>query len=62
VAGFIGEPPYAVIAVELDEQPGLLVISNLIDADTTQAVVGTRVALTFETRADGTQLPQFRPA
>jgi hypothetical protein len=55
--GFDG--PFACIAVELDEQPDLLVVTNLLGAPPEDAVVGRRVRVCFEYLADDVVLPQF---
>ena len=61
VQGFQDAIPYACVAVELDEQPGLLVVGNLVEAPVDQARVGLPVEVTFEELGDGFLLPQFRP-
>src|SRR5688572_454418 len=48
VQGFEEVVPYAVIAVELDEQPGLLLLGNLLDAPAGEARIDTRVQVDFE--------------
>jgi uncharacterized OB-fold protein len=55
--GFDG--PFACIAVELDEQPDLLVVTNLLSATPEDAVVGRRVRVCFEALAGEVVLPQF---
>ena len=62
VAGFQDAIPYAIIAVELEEQPGLIVLANLVDAPAEEARIGLPVQLTFEPLEGGMQLPQFRPS
>jgi len=59
VAGL--EVPYVVAEVELDEQPGLVITSNLLGAG--QPRVGDRVELQWSRPyPDGTRLPLFRPS
>jgi uncharacterized OB-fold protein len=60
VPGFEGAVPYACVVVELDEQPELLVAGNLVGADPTEAVIGRRVEVAFETFADDVALAMFR--
>ena len=60
IRGFEDAVPFAIIAVELDEQPGLLVLSNLLDAPPEQAVIGLHVEVDFEPMEGGFVLPQFR--
>jgi uncharacterized OB-fold protein len=61
VVGFEDAVPYACIAVELAEQPRLIVVSNLVGAPATAARVGMLVAVEFEQTSGGVTLPQFRP-
>ena len=59
-AGFIGALPYVVALVELDDQPGLLILTNLVDVPAeTPLRCGLPVEVTFEERGSVT-LPQFR--
>lgn len=59
-AGFVDALPYVVALVELDEQPGLRMITNLVDIpEGTQLQSGMPVELVFEDRGAIT-LPQFR--
>jgi uncharacterized OB-fold protein len=59
VHGFAKALPLCVIAVELDEQPGLLVVGNLSREEGPAAAIGDRVAVTFETIDETLALPQF---
>ena len=56
---FTDAVPYVVALVELDEQPGLRILTNLFDAGDEVVPAGTPVELTVE-RYDGWALPQFR--
>jgi uncharacterized protein len=58
---FLPEVPYVVALVELDEQPGLLLLANIVDTDIDAVEIGLRVEVTFEDR-DGHVVPQFRPS
>jgi uncharacterized OB-fold protein len=59
-AGFIDALPYVVALVELDDQPGLRILTNLVDVPAqTQLRCGLPVEVTFEERGSVT-LPQFR--
>lgn len=60
VQGFGDAVPFAVVAVELDEQPGLLLVSNLLDIEPEEIRVGLKVEVDFELIANGFALPQFR--
>jgi len=59
---FASVVPYASIVVELDDAPGALLASNLLEAEYTEAKVGRRVEVTFEKLNDDITLPQFRLA
>ena len=59
---FASAVPYASIIVELDDAPGALMASNLIDAPYTEAKVGRRVEVVFEPLNNEITLPLFRLA
>jgi uncharacterized OB-fold protein len=59
--GFVDHLPYVVALVELDEQPGLLIYTNIVDADPATLTLGMPLDVTFEERGD-IALPQFRPS
>lgn len=59
-AGFVDALPYVVALVELDDQPGLRILTNLVGFPAeTQLRCGLPVEVTFEERGSVT-LPQFR--
>jgi uncharacterized OB-fold protein len=60
-AGFVDAVPYVVALVELDEQPGLRLLTNIVGAAAASLTVGMAVEVAFEQRGD-VWLPQFRPA
>lgn len=60
IQGFAESVPFAVISVELDEQPGLLFLCNLLDVPAEEAIIGRRVEVAFEPMEGGFVLPQFR--
>lgn len=62
VAGFEQAVPYAVVTVELEEQPGLLLTANVIDRDPGEVAIGMAVVVAFEDLEGGRSLPQFRAA
>lgn len=62
VTGFEDDVPYACLLVELEEQAGLLLAGNLVDADPYEARVGRRVEVLFRPESDGFTLPVFRLA
>ncbi len=59
VTGF--DPPFLIAQIELAEQPGLRLTTNLVDCAPKDAVIGMSVSVIFEERADGITVPQFRP-
>lgn len=62
VPGFEGETPYVVAWIELAEQPGLKMLSNVVGCDPRAVRVGMPVEVTFEEATDQITLPKFRPA
>jgi len=58
--GFRTKLPYIVAIVELDEQPGLRMLTNLLEVVPETVTIGMPVEVTFEGRGTVT-LPQFRP-
>jgi uncharacterized protein len=54
-------PPYVVAEVELAEQPGLRLLTNLVDADPAAIRIGMAVTVCFA-RAGQAFIPLFRPA
>jgi hypothetical protein len=61
VAGFEEAVPYLTALVELDEQPLLLMVTNLPGVAPEDVRIGLRVRVTFEALDDGNMLPQFMP-
>ncbi len=51
--------PYVVVQIELAEQAGLTMISNLIDVPHDAIRVGLPVIVTFVAHAEGQKLPMF---
>lgn len=56
------QEPYAVIIVELDEQPGLRFVSRLVDTPLDLVDVGMLVEVVFEPLGDGLYAPLFAAA
>ena len=54
-------PPYAVAEVELEEQPGLVIYTNILDCDVSDVRIGLPVEVTFDDRSPEVTIPQFRP-
>jgi uncharacterized OB-fold protein len=60
VPGFESEAPFIDIVVELEEQPMLLMVSNLPISERDRVRIGAPVMVEFEDRGNGVILPQFR--
>ena len=54
-------PPYVVCIVEIEEQKGLRITSNLVDCEPDQIRIGMPVRVCFE-QVDDVWLPLFAPA
>ena len=55
------EVPYALALVTLDDDPGVRLMTNIVDSDLDQLAVGDPVEVTYEERGEWS-LPQFRRA
>lgn len=62
LAAFTERLPYALASVELEEDPGVLLLTNLPGAALDQIRIGMPVEVEFEEIAPGQHIPQFRPA
>jgi len=60
--GFEEKIPYAVLVVELEEQPRLITIGNLVGADPSELAIGAPLEVCFEQVTDEVTLPQWRVA
>jgi uncharacterized OB-fold protein len=60
VPGFESEAPFVNIVVELEEQPMLLMVSNLPIGERGRVRIGAPVMVDFEDRGNGVVVPQFR--
>jgi uncharacterized OB-fold protein len=58
-AGFASSVPYALALVELDEQPGLRLVSTIVDTELSALYIGMRLEVVFDDR-DGQTVPLFR--
>ena len=56
----IDKVPYVVAIIELDEQAGLTMVSNLIDCDPDVIAIGQRVSVKFVEHPHGQKIPVFR--
>jgi uncharacterized OB-fold protein len=59
IPGF--DPPYVVAIVELDEQPGLRLMTNIVGCAIEDVTIGMPVEVSFEELDDGAYLPLFGP-
>ena len=55
------DAPYVIAIVELAEQAGLRLLTNIVDCDPAQVHAGMAVTVGFEPLADDIWLPTFRP-
>lgn len=55
------DAPYLIAQVEIEEQPGLRLTTNLIDCDPRGVRIGMPVSVAFEDRSGGLVVPQFKP-
>ena len=60
--GFEDRLPFIIVVVELVEQEGLRILSNLIDASPEDIGIGDAVEVAFTRLDSGVTLPQFRLA
>lgn len=61
VAGFEEVAPYVNLVVELEEQPLLLLVGDLVGEDTDWVRIGAAVEVVFAPLTDDLLLPQWRP-
>ena len=54
-------PPYVVALVELDEQPGLRLTTNVVNCHVDEVEIGMRVRVVFERAGDDVWVPVFEP-
>jgi len=60
IPGF--DPPYVVAIVEIEEQPSLRLMTNIVDCEPEEVAIGMKVEVVFEdTGEDDVFLPLFRP-
>ena len=61
MAAFKGHVPYPVVTVELDEQPGRMLVTNSLGCDYDAIRAGMAVEVVFEQASEEISMPQFRP-
>ena len=54
------DPPYVIALVEIDEQPSVRLMTNIVDCAVDDVAIGMRVEVTFEHNED-VWIPLFRP-
>jgi uncharacterized OB-fold protein len=59
---FVDRVPYLVASIELDEQPGLRLLSNLVRVAEADVSFGMPVAVEFEALSSELTIPVFAPA
>lgn len=59
IPGF--DPPYVVAIVEIDEQPSLRLMTNLVNCEIDDVRIGMPVQVLFEDLGEGVFLPLFEP-
>lgn len=60
VVGFENDAPFINLVVELEEQPMLLMVSNLPIDQRDRVKIDAPVEVAFENRSEGLVIPQFR--
>ena len=58
----VSRVPYNVAQVQLDEDPELILITNLVGVRNEEIRIGMPVQVTFEEHSPGVMLPKFRGA
>lgn len=58
----VSRVPYIVVEVELEEQEGLRMLSNLVDVEPDEVDFGLAVVVGFDAHPQGQKLPVFRRA
>lgn len=54
---FVGEVPYVVALIDLEEGPRMM--SNIVGADALETKIGDQVEVCFEQRGENAKVPQF---
>ena len=54
------DPPFAIVLVELEEQKGLRLVTNLVDVEPGDVEIGAPVEVVFHRVSDDVTLPLFR--
>jgi uncharacterized OB-fold protein len=59
---YASKVPYILAVVELEEQKGLQMVTNIVDCDEADLKIGMHLQVTFREVAPGAVLPLFKPA
>jgi uncharacterized OB-fold protein len=59
IPGF--DPPYVVAIVDIEEQAGLRLTTNIVNCEIDDVAIGMPVKVCFEEREDGIFIPLFEP-
>jgi len=59
---FVSRVPYLLATVELAEQPGLMVLTNLVDVEEPDVRIGMELQVEFRPLGTDHVLPVFKPA
>jgi uncharacterized OB-fold protein len=59
IPGF--DPPYVVAVVEIEEQPGLRLTTNIVNCEPDEVEIGMPVKVLFDEREDEIFIPLFEP-
>ena len=57
----VSRVPYNVAQVQLDEDPDLILVTNLVGLDDQEIRIGMPVQVLFEENEPGVKLPKFKP-
>jgi uncharacterized OB-fold protein len=55
------DPPYVIAIVEIEEQPDVRLMTNIVNCEVDRVEIGMRVSVTFEEHED-VWIPLFEPA
>jgi uncharacterized protein len=58
---FVDRLPYCLAVVELVEQPGLRLTTNIVECSPDEVTIGMELSVTFDEVVAGLTLPMFRP-
>jgi len=62
IPDIVEDVPYAVVAIEFDDAPGVHLISNVLDVGVDEIAVGMELDLVWDEPSPGVVLPRFSKA